>query len=319
MKTPPLNLETIDFRLLRVFDVVLEHKSLTRAAQKLGISQPAVSQALGRLRNRFVDPLFVRSTDGLMPTPRALQLAPTVRRILLLYRDELAAPVAFDPAATAREFGCYITDLGAIVVLPLLMRQLKMRAPGLRLRTTSIDSSGIPVGLESGLVDLAIGPFPRMPGGIFRQRLFEDDSVCLVRTGHPLVRRGLDVEAFQHAEHVLVSTSGSGHAFNPQVEMAIAERVPASRIRLRAHSFMVAAFLLRGTDLVLTAPRRSGELLAQRFDLRILEVPIVFRKLEIHQYWHERFHHDAGHRWLRSLVGELFNQRRVAVARHAGV
>lgn len=307
---PISQIDAIDFRLLRVFDTVFDQRSLTRAALQLEISQPAVSQALGRLRRRFGDPLFVRSADGLAPTPRAEGLAAPVRAILAVYRDQLVASATFDASSAEREFAFYITDLGALLLMPTLMARFARVAPRVKLRTVSIDSSTIVGGLESGKVDLAIGPFPRMPDGIFRQRLFEDDIVCLVRQRHPLLRRGFDATSYRAAEHVLVTTAGTGHAFNPQVETAIAAQVPAERIRVRVHNFTVAAMLLVGTDMILTLPRRAGVLLATRLGLKLAAAPVAFRKLEIHQYWHERFQHDAGHRWFRAVVGELFNEKR---------
>ena len=308
MRRPPAELESLDFRLLVVFDTVLELKSLTRAALRLQVSQPAVSQALGRLRRRLGDPLFVRSADGLAPTPRAERLAGPVQRILAIYREEVAVADGFDAATSRREFSCYITDLGAALMMPALIRRLASLAPGTLLRTASIESDGIAAGLEAGKVDLAIGPFPRMPGAIFQQRLFEDDFVCLARKAHPLLKGGLTLEAFQAADHVLVDTTGTGHAFNPLVETAIARQVPPARIRLRVHSFTLAVLLMRDTQLLLTVPRRSGGLMAREFGLVALDLPIELRSLEINQYWHQRFQNDAGHRWFRAQVGELFNR-----------
>jgi len=307
---PPSDIESLDIRLLAVFDTVYEQRSLTRAAAKLEISQPAVSQALGRLRHWLDDPLFVRAAHGLEPTARATEVAGAVRQILGLFREQVVRPARFDPATSEREFSCYITDLGAIIMLPALMKKLAQRAPRLRLRTASIDSSEIAAGLESGKVDIAIGPFPKMRGGIYQQRLFEDEYVCLVREKHPRISRKFTLDAFREEEHVLVATSGTGHAFNPLVEMEISERVPKEKIRLRAHSFTVAAFLMRDTDLVLTLPKRSGILLAKELKLKVLAPPIEFRRLEINQYWHERFHHDAGHQWFRGVVADLFNAGR---------
>jgi DNA-binding transcriptional LysR family regulator len=314
MKPAP-EIDSLDFRLLAVFDTVFEQRSLTKAARQLQISQPAVSQALARLRHWLDDPLFVRAAHGLEPTARAEQLAVPVRQMLALFREQVALPAHFDPATSEREFACTITDLGAIIMMPAIIKRFAQAAPGLRLRTVSIDSSEIAANLEAGKVDIAIGPFPKMRGGIYQQRLFEDEYVCLVRDKHPRSGRKFTAEMFRAAGHVLVSTSGTGHAFNAQVEMQITEHVPAENIRLRVHSFTVAAFLMRETDLVLTLPKRSGMLLAKEFGLKVLEPPLAFKRLEINQYWHERFRHDPGHQWFRGVVAELFNAGRAARAR----
>lgn len=310
----PQRLDALDFRLLRVFDTVMRERSLTRAAARLAISQPAVSQALGRLRDALGDPLFVRAGPGLTPTPRAERLAAPVQRILETWRSGVLAAESFDPASAVREFACTITDLGAILLLPALLGRLADRAPGVVLRAVSLESGGIAAELEAGRVDLAVGPFPRMPGGVYRQRLFDDDYVCLVRARHPLLRRGLDIDTYRRAAHVVVSTAGSGHAFNPLVEAAIAAHVPPACIRLRANSFTAAAFLIRDTDMLLTLPRRSGRMVAAQLGLKVLEVPLVLKRLEIHQYWHERNHRDPGHRWLRAQVADLFIESRASGA-----
>jgi DNA-binding transcriptional LysR family regulator len=315
--SPPQRLEALDFRLLRVFSTVMQERSLTRAATRLGISQPAVSQSLGRLRTALDDTLFLRSGARLIPTARAERIAGPVAEILATWERGLRASDDFDPATAEREFACMITDLGAILMLPRLLAHLRAVAPGIRLRAMALESGDIAAGLESGRVDLAIGPFPRMPDGVYQQRLFDDDYVCLVRARHPLLRRPLDAETYRHAEHLVVSTAGSAHAFSPLVEATIAALVPANRIRLRAHSFSAAAFLIRDSDMLLTLPRRSGHVVAAPLGLKVLEVPLPLRRLEIHQYWHERQHRDPGHAWLRAQVAALFGERRERAASQA--
>lgn len=308
--SPSQRLEALDFRLLRVFSTVMQEKSLTRAAMRLGISQPAVSQSLGRLRAALGDTLFLRAGAHLIPTARAERIAGPVDEILATWERGLRESDRFEPATAERGFACTITDLGAILLLPRLLAHLRSVAPGVVLRAMALESGGIAAGLEAGRIDLAIGPFPRMPDGIYQQRLFDDDYVCLVRARHPLLRRTLDAEAYRAAEHLVVSTAGSAHAFSPLVEATIEALVPAKRIRLRAHSFAAAAFLIRDSDMLLTLPRRSGQLVAAPLGLKVLEVPLPLRRLEIHQYWHERQHRDPGHAWLRTQVANLFAERR---------
>lgn len=311
---PSAGPESLDFRLLALFDAVYEHGSFTLAAQKLSMSQPAVSQGMARIRRLLGDPLFVRAAQGLMPTPHAERLIAPVRDLLQTFRGRVLGGSGFTPKTSDREFSCALTDLGAFTLMPRVLAQLHAAAPGVRLRLVSLESGGIAAGLESARVDLAFGPFPKMPGGIFRQRLYDDEYVCLLRPSHPLAKGRLTLRRFADAEHVLVVTEGTGHAFNPLVEQAITAAVAGQRIVLKLPSFTVAAFLVRDADLLLTLPRRAALLLARDLDLKMLPVPLKLKRLEIFQYWHERSHHDAGHRWFRNEIATLFNDGRVRAA-----
>ncbi|MBL8379861.1 MAG: LysR family transcriptional regulator [Burkholderiales bacterium] len=304
MKPRP-GLESLDFRLLSLFDTVYEHRSFTLAAQRLAMTQPAVSQAMARMRRWVGDPLFVRAVGGLMPTARADSLIVPVREVLDTFRARIARSAGFDAATSEREFVIAASDLGPLNFLPQLLKRFSAVAPHLRVRMLSLESGGVAVGLESAQADLAIGAFPRMPGGIFRQRLFEDTYLCLMRRDHPLARRKLSVADYIAAEHALVVTGGTGHAFNSLVEQNIAARVPAARIRVRLPHFTAAAFVVADSDLLLTLPARAAKRFARDLGLIAKAPPLAFKRLEIAQYWHERSRHDAGHAWLRAEVVRL--------------
>ncbi|MFN0161117.1 MAG: LysR family transcriptional regulator [Burkholderiales bacterium] len=304
MKPSP-GLESLDFRLLSLFDAVYEHRSFTLAAQRLAMTQPAVSQAMARMRRWVGDPLFVRSAGGLMPTAHADALILPVREVLGTFRARIARSAGFDAASSDREFVIAASDLGPLNLLPQLLARFVTVAPRLRLRMLSLESGGVAAGLESAHADLAIGAFPRMPGGIYRQRLFEDSYLCVMRRGHPLARSRLTVASYVAAEHVLVATGGTGHAFNSLVEQSIAARVPAARIRVRLPHFTAAAFVVADCDLLLTLPARAAKRFARDLGLVAKALPLVFKRLEIAQYWHERSRHDAGHAWLRAEVARL--------------
>ena len=301
-----MQIQSLDVRLLTVFASIRRHKSLTLAAQELGLSQPALSQSLAKLRKYFNDPLFVRTPRGMEATPRALELADAVDVVLATVKTRFERSAPFDPLTSKRVFSFYTTDLGAVSLLPALIKRLKKRAPGVRLRTVQLSAHDLSEGLESGDVDLAIGVFPDFGGGIYQQRLYRDAHVCLMRAGHPLALRGrLTRAAYLAAQHVMVSTAGTGHGHG-RVEKQLQDVIPAANIVVRVPSFLAAPFLIRDNDLLLTLPRRTGGVLARDLGLKSVKLPLELSALDIHQYWHERFHHDPVHRWFRGVVAELF-------------
>jgi len=302
---PATGLESLDFRLLSVFDAVYEQRSFTLAAQRMAMTQPAVSQAMARIRRWVGDPLFVRAVGGLAPTPHGEALIGPVREILETFRGRIAIGAGFDPLRSEREFTIVASDLGALNFLPGLLARFDTAAPHVRLRMVPLEAGGVAASLESARADLAVGAFPRMQGGIFRQRLFEDDFVCVMRRGHRLAGARIGIADYAGAEHALVVTGGTGHAFNSLVEQAISATVPAARIRVRLPSFSAAAFLVADSDLLLTLPARAGKRFARDLGLIALRPPLPFRRLEVSQYWHERSRHDPGHIWLRSEVARL--------------
>src|SRR5450830_1762892 len=202
---PARNVADIDFKLLMVFDAVLRCGSLTLAADNLGITQPAISKSVQRLREYFDDPLMVRTTKGMEPTPKALELAPSVREILEVFRNKLEFAPEFLPAQSNREFQFYATDLGNLIFLPRLLLALKQRAPFARLRSVQIEPRHLVPGLESGEIDIAIGAFPDFGAGIYQQRLYREIYTCLVRAGHPVVGEVFDEARFLQESHIVIS------------------------------------------------------------------------------------------------------------------
>ncbi len=302
---PARNVADIDFKLLMVFDAVLRCGSLTLAADNLGITQPAISKSVQRLREYFDDPLMVRTTKGMEPTPKALELAPAVREILDVFRNKLEFSPEFLPTESSREFQFYATDLGNLIFLPRLLLTLKQRAPFARLRSVQIEPKHLVAGLESGEIDIAIGAFPDLGAGIYQQRLYSESYTCLVRAGHPVLGDVFDEARFLNENHIVISAPRSGHAHRAAEEILLRICGP-ERVVLRVSSFLVPAMLLRDTDLIVTVPAEMGNLLATEFNLVALKCPILLPGFEVRQYWHERFHHDPAVRWFRSLVAEIF-------------
>jgi DNA-binding transcriptional LysR family regulator len=299
------NIADIDFKLLIVFDAVMRYRSLTQAADNLDLTQPAISKALQRLRETFNDPLLVRTSQGMEPTPRALEIAPSVKKLLTLFRDELEGTPSFDPALSEREFVFCTSDLGALILLPRMLLALKKRAPKLRLRAVQIDQRLMAEALESGEADIAIGAFPGLSAGFYQQRLYTESYICLVRNGHPATQATFDRARFLQETHVVVSAEKSGHAHRV-AEQILLGVCPSERVALRVPNFLVSALLLRDTDLVVTVPGRMGELLSRDLGLKMLPCPVEIPQFEVKQYWHERFHHDPAVKWFRTVITDLF-------------
>src|SRR5262245_2997057 len=200
-----MNVQGLDLNLLRVFDAVLRDRSVTGAARHLGLTQPAVSNALARLRTSFDDPLFVRTPEGMDATPFARELAEPVRQALALLESALAHGPGFDPATSTRAFRFYMSDLGQIEFLPPLVEFAQRTAPGVRLEAVALEVEDIGDALASGALDLAVGFLPGLGQPVRRQPLFRDPYVCLMRADHPAARGRLTKKAFLEASHALVS------------------------------------------------------------------------------------------------------------------
>ena len=295
-----MNVSTLDLNLLRVFDAVLQSRSVTGAAGRLGLTQPAVSNALGRLRQAFGDALFLRTPQGMEPTPYARELADPVRRALTLLESALAHGPGFDPATSARSFRFYMSDLGQIEFLPPLVERVRRVAPGVRLEVPVLEPEHVADALASGSLDLAVGFLPALGPPLRRQALFRDPYLCLMRADHSISL--LTRKRFVEASHVLVTYRG-GHRV---VEEALERAGAAQRIVLRVPHFTVVPMVLERTDLILTLPARVARVFEQRGRLKAMPPPVPVPPAEVAMHWHERFDADAGNRWLREQLASLF-------------
>jgi len=304
---PAMDVDGIEIRLLAVFDAVLRERSVTLAAETLGITQPAISQSLRRLRAHLGDPLFVRTPHGMEPTPRALELAEPIGAMLRIARERLGTPGRFDPARSERVFAFFSSDAGTVVFLPALAERLRAIAPLTRIRVVPVMPRRFPEGLQSGEADLALGSFPDLGAGIFQQRLYEDSYVCVVRGDHPRFGRRITRQQFLDAQHIVVTAEGTGHG-HAAVERLLTEHLAPGRIAVRVASFLAAPVIVARSDYVLTIPARVARAFAEPMRLRVLGPPIDLPRFEVRQYWHERFHHDAANRWFRELVRAAFGE-----------
>ena len=293
----------IDLNLLPVFEAVLAEASITRAAERLGLSQPAVSNALARLREATGDRLFVRQGNAMVPTPYANALAGPLRQGLAGIRAALDTGKVFDPASSQRRFSIYLTDLGEAYFLPRLLARLNRFAPGVHLQTLPMPTGAGAEALGSGEVDLAIGNLPELGAGYYVQRLFRDRYICLVRKGHPTIGERITARQFAAASHAIVTPGGWGHGI---IERTLVDHRLEHRIALRLQNFLVLASIVAASDLVAIVPHSVGSQLSRDLDVRLLPLPIPIPAFDVRQCWQERFHDDAGHRWLRQQFAELF-------------
>jgi DNA-binding transcriptional LysR family regulator len=293
-----MNLQDVDLNLLRVFDAVLHEGGVTAAAARLELTQPAVSNALARLRKLFGDPLFVRTPGGMDATPFARELAQPVRQALALLESALAHGPGFDPASATRAFRFYMSDLGQIEFLPPLIERVEARAPGVRLEAVALDVEDIAGALASGTLDLAVGFLPALGPPIRRHALFRDPYVCLMRAEHEI--QSMTRKRFLDASHVLVSYRGGHRVIEEAFERA------GIRVALRVPHFTVVPMVLERSDLILTLPARVARVFERQGKLKSLPTPVAIPAADVGVHWHERFEADPGNRWLREQVIELF-------------
>jgi DNA-binding transcriptional LysR family regulator len=297
-----MNVRDVDLNLLRVFDAVLREGGVTPAAATLGLTQPAVSNALARLRKVFGDALFVRTPAGMEATPFARELAEPVRQALALLESALAHGPGFDPASATRAFRFYMSDVGQVEFLPPLVERVQREAPGVRLEAVALDVDDIGAALAAGALDLAIGFLPGLGPPVRRRTLFRDPYACLMRADHPI--ETLTRKRFVEASHALVTYRG-GHRV---IEEALERAGLLRRIALRVPHFTVVPMVLERTDLILTLPARVAKVFERRARLKALPPPLAIAPAEVAVHWHERFEADPGNRWLRELAIELFSR-----------
>ena len=296
-----------DVRHLVLFDEVYRGSSLTRAAERLGLSQPTVSIWLGKLRRQVRDPLFVRTAGGVRPTPHADAMIRPVREALALLRSLAAGEAAFDPSAAKRKFRIAMTDASHITLLPALLARVRAEGPSVALEVTPI---GTDTGqaLMSGDVDLALGHVPGLAAGFHQQALYVQDFVCLVASDHPRIRDRLTLRAFGDEAHIGILSSTS----YAMLESALKRESVRRRVLLELPGSLGLALIVSSTDLVATVPRMIGETLARSGAIRVLPCPVRIPAFEVCQYWHERYHNDPGNRWLRATCAALFARPRAA-------
>lgn len=295
----------LDANLLQLFELIYDTRSVTRAAEQLGLAQPTVSIWLAKLRRQLGDPLFVRTPSGMLPTPEADALIGTVRQALGSLRDLAQRQAKFDPATSERRFRICMTDASHITLLPQLLAHVRSVAPGVRLGAERIDDRTAQR-LESGEADLALGLIPELGAGFYQQSLYNQDWVCLVNARHPRIGESLGRDAYRAEGHVNI-VSGTGHHL---LDASLDRLHVKHRVVLELPGFLGLTAIISTTDLLATLPRHIGETLAKIGGLRVFDCPIPIPGFTVKQHWHARYHNDPGNRWLRGLCADLFRRDR---------
>jgi DNA-binding transcriptional LysR family regulator len=307
-----MSFNRLDLNLLRIFDAVYATRSVTEAAASLNMTQPAVSKQLNRLRESLDDPLFVRISDGMAPTPYADALSAPIRDAIGRIRDAVERQYGFDPAKSARTFRIVLTDLGQMVFLPKLLEFIGREAPKVNIHVVQVPPSRLDgVAFETGDVDLAVGYFAEFDAAIRQQVLFEEHYVGIVRRDHPAIRDTLSFAQFLATPQLVYQPSGVGHA--PQddvVDRAFFSAGVGRRVAVRVAHSMGISSIVSNTDLLIVVPQSLAIACGELIDVSVLDLPIQLPGFVIAQYWHERFDAEPGNRWLRSAFARLYARAR---------
>lgn len=296
-----MNLQMLDLNLLLVFEAVHAEGNLTRAAKRLNLSQPAVSNALRRLRDTLGDPLFIRTRDGMQPTDFAGRLAVRLDQALAMLRGvELGDD--FDPREMTREFRIAISDYNSAILLPGLLRHIQQHAPGASVTTSTIRRDALREMLSSGQVDLAVS-MPQELDGLHYASLFRDSYVGLAAKG-TLSGEGLPLDEFCCRGHVLYSLEGRGQS---NVDTALSKLRRSRRIVARTPFIQVIPQMIEGTELLTILPARAARQYMRNYSLDTFPPPVNLHPLEIGLHWHGRQHHDPAHEWFRTALSVVVN------------
>ncbi|SAK45720.1 LysR family transcriptional regulator [Caballeronia arationis] len=294
-----------DLNLLRVFLAIWDLRSLTAAGDRLGLTQPAVSHALRRLRNLFEDPLFVRTPNGMVPTDAAFRLYPPLAQAIAIINEAMQQLAKFDPATAQRVFRVSMSDMSEFYFLPPLIALLDREARGIRIDVVNIPVESVSASMRAGEIDLALGYVPGLDAGCVSQTLFVDEHVCVVRAGHPLRKAKPSREDLSALRYVYASTNATGHRM---VEQWLDELNLKRDVVLRLPHFVVAPEIVMNTDLAVIFPKS----IARRFNrgkaFRILPLPFALPPIEIQVHSHTQFASDAGITWLRETIHAMFDQ-----------
>ena len=294
-----MHISRIDLNLFVVFDAIYSEGSITRAAEVLHLTQPAVSHALGRLREVLSDELFIRSARGMRPTPYADQLIGTVRQSLNQLQRGLQQSVEFTPSRLNTQFRLNIRDMFEVLLMPELIRCCRRYAPEVTFSCIRVPREQLIHDLASGRVDLAAEILLNHDESIVRRKVSEDRLVCLLRTGHPALEKDWTLAEMLRWPHVLVSTREHGPGYE---DVQLSRHGLQRQIGLRTPHFFSAALVVAQSDLLVCAPERFANILSRRLGLMVKPFPMTLAPLELYLYWHYSVDQEPAHRWLREQV-----------------
>ncbi|WP_413616277.1 LysR substrate-binding domain-containing protein [Halomonas cupida] len=291
-----------DLNLFPAFMALMEERSVTRAADRLGITQPALSNALNRLRETFRDPLFIRQRYGIAPTEFAESIAPTIATALRQFDDLVLTQQEFHPEKADRLFTIAPNSYVEIVLMPLLVARLREEAPGTRLRMTPFGSDLTESGIMSGTTSLALGRMVDPPDNLVVQHLMDEGLACVVRVDHPDVQDSIDRAQYERLRHVNVLPSGRLRA---GLYQALDRQGLRRKVAVSVTHFLAVPEMIAVTDYCATLPRLICHGFARDSRLKVLPAPVDLGTFPVEMAWHVRYRQDAAHRWLRSVVADL--------------
>lgn len=296
----------IDLNLLIVFQQIFEQRQISAVARQLGLSQPAVSNALTRLRRTLNDELFVRTAAGMQPTPRAEQLADSIHLALQQISDALNRNDHFEAAGSQRRFTIAMTDVGEVYFMPLLAQALHQLAPGLQIATVRASSIDLKTEMESGRIDLAIGAFEHLSDAWYQRRLFQQEYVCMYRNSHPLAATPITLSDFLAARHLLVASLEQPYQ---KINAALEKAGIEASAHYQVPHFVAVPYIVSSTDLLVTVPQKLAERAAGPFGLSYSTPPLKLPQLQTYMFWHRRYHQDSGNQWLREFICQQFSDQ----------
>ncbi len=309
-----MNIENFDLNLLVCFDALMRERNVSRAAEQLNISQPAMSNSLKRLRGLLDDPLLVRTTRGMEPTERALELEPLVRQSLSFAEAALSPTDNFDPRTSQRVFRILVSDYVEGTLISSLVKYLQEHAPEITLDVLTLSDASFQ-DLEKGKVDLAINRFDEIPQSFYQRLVWKDSFSCLLNEGHPLVANNT-LEEYLASDHIWISKTGIGVATGMSqenshmrgwVDDALVELGRERKIRVFTRHYQIVPQLVDGTDLIVTLPTRA----ARSYDsykykhLLVVDPPFPINPIEIKMVWSPLLHHNSAHQWIRRTLIDL--------------
>ena len=293
----------MDLNLLVVFQEVLRERQISAAAKRLKLSQPAVSNALARLRSTFGDELFVRTASGMQPTPYAEQLAEPIAAALAAVTQALNRQERFNPATSERQFTIAMTDVGEVYFMPPLIEQCAALAPRVRIATVRPGGVDLKEEMAAGRIDLALGAFDNVSTALYQKRLFRQHYVSMFRAGHPLGKGTPTLKQFLAARHLLVASNESPY---DKVNELLRKAGVHAEGRFGVPHFTAVPYIVSGSDLVVTVPHKLAERAAAPFKLQYLLPPLKLPTLQTNMFWHRRYNQDEGNLWLRGLMAGIF-------------
>lgn len=295
----------IDLHLLACLDALLTERQVTRAAERMSMTQPGMSNALARLRRMLNDPLLVRTGHGMVLTDRAKDLMTSVKAALAHIDTALACPEGFEPSRSDATFKISISDYVLLALMPALMDLILKNGPGMKINATLSDAKRLREWLEEGQCHLAIGYFTELADGLYKSDLWSDEICCVARADHNVIRRRISLEQYLAAQHIYMMGAFQPATFEMMTDGALAALGMSRRIAIHVPSMVVAPAIVAQTDLVATLPRELARIYAAQLSLQVLKVPFRVPRYRLAMIWHERTKHDGAHKWLREQVRSL--------------